>query len=57
MIGRAYLYGLAACGEPGVGRILEVLRSEMVRTMTLMGCASVADLDRSWLDLPGAAHG
>jgi isopentenyl diphosphate isomerase/L-lactate dehydrogenase-like FMN-dependent dehydrogenase len=52
MIGRAYLYGLAAGGEPGVRRILEVLHDEMVRTMSLMGCSSVSDLDRTWLELP-----
>jgi isopentenyl diphosphate isomerase/L-lactate dehydrogenase-like FMN-dependent dehydrogenase len=54
MIGRAYLYGLAACGEPGVRRVLEILRDEMVRTLSLMGCPSMSDLDRSWLELPGA---
>jgi L-lactate dehydrogenase (cytochrome) len=53
MIGRAYLYGLATCGEPGVRRVLEIIRTEMVRTMTLMGCPSIADLDRSWIDLRG----
>ena len=56
MIGRAYLYGLAACGEPGVRQILEILRTEIVRTLSLMGCPAVSDLDRSWLDLPGAAR-
>jgi L-lactate dehydrogenase (cytochrome) len=53
MIGRAYLYGLAACGRPGVQRVLDVLRGEMVRTLTLMGCPSVGTLDRSWVDVPG----
>ncbi|HEY5026066.1 MAG TPA: alpha-hydroxy acid oxidase [Acidimicrobiales bacterium] len=52
MIGRAYLYGLAAGGEAGVTRVLEILRTEMVRTMSLMGCPSVAHLDRSWLEMP-----
>jgi isopentenyl diphosphate isomerase/L-lactate dehydrogenase-like FMN-dependent dehydrogenase len=50
MIGRAYLYGLATGGEPGVARVLEILRAEMVRTLTLLGCASVSELDRSWLE-------
>lgn len=53
MIGRAYLYGLAACGEQGVRQVLEVLRTEMVRTLSLMGCPSVSDLDPSWLEAPG----
>jgi L-lactate dehydrogenase (cytochrome) len=49
LIGRPYLYGLAAAGELGVTQILEVLRVEMTRSMRLMGCASVAELDPSWL--------
>jgi isopentenyl diphosphate isomerase/L-lactate dehydrogenase-like FMN-dependent dehydrogenase len=49
MIGRAYLYGLATGGEPGVRRVLEILVAEMSRTMRLMGCGSVSDLDRTWL--------
>ena len=49
MIGRAYLYGLATGGEPGVRRVLEILAAEMERTMRLMGCGSVSDLDRTWL--------
>ena len=55
MIGRAYLYGLATCGEHGVRRVLDVLRTEMVRTLSLMGCPSVSDLDPSWLEPPGVA--
>jgi L-lactate dehydrogenase (cytochrome)/(S)-mandelate dehydrogenase len=51
-IGRPYLYGLAAAGERGVEAVLEIFRSELATAMTLMGCADVADLDRSWL----AAH-
>ncbi|HEY7947410.1 MAG TPA: alpha-hydroxy acid oxidase [Acidimicrobiales bacterium] len=52
MVGRAYLYGLAVGGEPGVRRVLEILRTEMVRTLALMGCPSVSVLDRSWLEPP-----
>ncbi|MGH8987584.1 MAG: alpha-hydroxy acid oxidase [Acidimicrobiales bacterium] len=49
LIGRPYLFGLAAAGEPGVVRILDVLRAEMRRTMVLMGCASVDLLSPDWL--------
>ena len=49
LIGRPYLYALAAAGEPGVMRILDVLRAEMRRTMTLLGCPSVAELGPSWV--------
>jgi len=48
-IGRPYLYALAAAGEPGIDRMLEVFRSEMIRTLSLLGCPTVSDLDRSWL--------
>ena len=49
MIGRPFLYGLAAAGEAGVERILEVFSDEMTRTLSLLGCPGVTDLDRSWL--------
>lgn len=44
MVGRAYLYGLMAGGERGVDRMLEIMSSEAIRTMQLMGADSVADL-------------
>lgn len=49
MIGRPYLYGLAAGGQPGVARVLELLRSEVERDMILSGRARSADLDGSLL--------
>lgn len=45
-IGKAYLYGLGAAGQRGVTHVLKIFRDEMVRTMTLLGCASVAELGR-----------
>ena len=45
-IGRAYLFGLAAGGEPGVARALEILRSELVRAMQLCGCIDIESIDR-----------
>jgi L-lactate dehydrogenase (cytochrome) len=53
LIGRAYAYGLAAGGAAGVARTLQILRTDVVRTLKLLGCPSVAELDRSFLDLPG----
>ena len=44
MIGRAFLYGLGAAGEGGVDLVLDILRADMVRTMTLIGAATLADL-------------
>jgi L-lactate dehydrogenase (cytochrome) len=43
-IGRAYLYGLMAGGEPGVDRALALIRGEFVRTLGLLGVSSVAEL-------------
>ncbi len=42
LIGRAYLWGLAAEGEAGVSRVLEMLRRELELTMALAGCPTVA---------------
>lgn len=40
-IGKAYLYGLAAGGQAGVERTIELLRTEIVRVMTLLGCSAI----------------
>ena len=52
LIGRAYAYGLGAAGEAGVTRAIEILRTDVVRTMKLLGCGSVGALDRSFVDPP-----
>jgi isopentenyl diphosphate isomerase/L-lactate dehydrogenase-like FMN-dependent dehydrogenase len=52
LIGRAYGYGLAAAGGPGVTRAIDILRADLVRTLKLLGCASCAGLDRSYVDVP-----
>src|SRR5213593_4742005 len=52
MAGRAYAYGLGAAGGAGVSRAIEILRTDLVRTLKLLGCASVAELDRSYVDMP-----
>lgn len=52
LIGRAYAYGLGAAGPAGVARAIDILRSGIVRTMKLLGCASVRELDRSYVDMP-----
>jgi L-lactate dehydrogenase (cytochrome)/glycolate oxidase len=45
MIGRAYLYGLMAGGRLGVDRTIEILRTEIQRTMRLLGVTSVDELE------------
>jgi isopentenyl diphosphate isomerase/L-lactate dehydrogenase-like FMN-dependent dehydrogenase len=52
LVGRPWAYGLGAAGEAGVRRVLSLLRTEIDRTMRLLGCRSVAELDRSRLTVP-----
>jgi L-lactate dehydrogenase (cytochrome) len=46
MVGRAWLYGLASGGQPGVERALEILRDEIDVTLTLLGRPTLAEIDR-----------
>jgi L-lactate dehydrogenase (cytochrome) len=50
LVGRAYAYGLAAAGAPGVARALEILRNDVERTLRLLGCPAVSALDASYLE-------
>ena len=52
LCGRAYAYGLAAAGEAGVARAIEILREDVKRTLVLLGCPSVAALDSSYVRMP-----
>jgi isopentenyl diphosphate isomerase/L-lactate dehydrogenase-like FMN-dependent dehydrogenase len=52
LIGRAYAYGLAAAGHAGVTRALEILRTDLERTLLLIGCPSVSALNASYLNIP-----
>jgi L-lactate dehydrogenase (cytochrome) len=52
LCGRAYAYGLAATGEAGVARAIEILRADLERTLRLLGCPSVSALDRSYVNVP-----
>jgi len=49
LCGRAYAYGLAAAGEGGVTRALEMLQADLERCLKLLGCPSVDALNRSYL--------
>ena len=51
LIGRAYAYGLGAAGGPGVARAIDVLRTDIVRTLKLLGIASTAALDESFVQV------
>jgi L-lactate dehydrogenase (cytochrome) len=52
LVGRAFAYGLGAAGESGVARALEILHVDLERTVKLLGCAAVSELNRSFLDVP-----
>jgi isopentenyl diphosphate isomerase/L-lactate dehydrogenase-like FMN-dependent dehydrogenase len=50
LIGRAYAYGLAAAGEAGVTRALQILREDFERTLRLLGCPCVEELNPAFLE-------
>jgi len=52
LIGRAYGWALGAAGGPGVARAIDILKADLVRTLRLLGCASVRELDGSFIDVP-----
>lgn len=49
MIGRPYIYALAAGGEAGVDRMFEILRAEIMRDMALLGCTKISDLTAEFI--------
>ena len=51
-MGRPVLWGLAVAGEEGVAQVLEMLRSEVDRALTLCGCGSLRDLSRDLVRFP-----
>ena len=52
LVGRAYAYGLGAAGGEGVAKAIGILRDGIVRTLRLLGCHDVAQLDRSYVEIP-----
>ena len=50
LVGRAYAWALAAGGGPGVARAIDILRADVVRTLRLLGCPSIRELDRSFIE-------
>ncbi len=56
LCGRAYAYGLAAAGEAGVARAIEILKSGAERTLKLLGCPSVSALNKSYVSVPRSWH-
>jgi 4-hydroxymandelate oxidase len=54
-VARPYLYGLAAFGQPGVERVIELLRTELALDMGLAGVPNLAAIDRSLVRIRGEA--
>ena len=52
LVGRAYAYGMAAAGFRGVTRSIAILQADLERTMKLLGCESIAELDQTYLEFP-----
>ena len=52
LLGRAYAYGLAAAGEAGVARAIEILRGDVIRTLKLLGVRSLTELNHSHVEVP-----
>jgi len=56
LIGRAYAWAVAAAGGPGVARVIDILKTDITRTMRLLGCDAVGNLDASYVDVPASWH-
>jgi isopentenyl diphosphate isomerase/L-lactate dehydrogenase-like FMN-dependent dehydrogenase len=55
LVGRAVLYGVAAAGERGAARALDILKAEMDRVFALVGCCSVQELGTQFVHCPPRA--
>jgi isopentenyl diphosphate isomerase/L-lactate dehydrogenase-like FMN-dependent dehydrogenase len=53
LIGRPYIWGLAVAGERGVRDVLDVFEFEIDRTLGLLGCADIDELDEAYVELDG----
>jgi isopentenyl diphosphate isomerase/L-lactate dehydrogenase-like FMN-dependent dehydrogenase len=54
LLGRGYAYGMAAAGDAGVERAVEIFRADIIRTLKLLGCPSISQVDSSYIGLrPG----
>jgi len=51
LLGRGYAYGMAAAGDAGIERAIEIFRADIVRTLKLLGCSSISQLDPSYISL------
>jgi len=57
LIGRPYLWGLAANGEAGVRQVIELFRDELILAMGLCGCRSVSEISRALVSPAAGVRG
>ncbi|HKB95363.1 MAG TPA: alpha-hydroxy acid oxidase [Rhizomicrobium sp.] len=54
LVGRGYAYGMAAAGDAGIERAIEIFRADIIRTLKLLGCPSISQVDSSYVTVrPG----
>jgi isopentenyl diphosphate isomerase/L-lactate dehydrogenase-like FMN-dependent dehydrogenase len=56
MIGRATLWGTTVGGEAGAARAIQFYREEISRTMAYLGCTSISQLNRDFLEYVPTPH-
>jgi 4-hydroxymandelate oxidase len=56
LLGRAYLWALAAAGGAGVENIVRIIHTELLTAMALCGCTTIAEIDRRVLWWPEPPH-
>jgi len=49
LLGRGYAYGMAAAGDAGIERAIEIFRADIIRTLKLLGCSSIAQVDSNYV--------
>ncbi|MDA8294078.1 MAG: alpha-hydroxy acid oxidase [Actinomycetota bacterium] len=57
LVGRPYLYALAVAGQAGVERLVGLFRSDLVRTLVLLGCPGVDALGPEWVTVAPEGSG
>ena len=49
LLGRGYAYGMAAAGDAGIERAIEIFRADIIRTLKLLGCSSISQVNSSYV--------
>ena len=49
LLGRGYAYGMAAAGDAGIQRAIDIFRADIIRTLKLLGCSAISQVDSSYV--------